>query len=200
MPQVGINNRGGQRRYGYLLRPIGAYLDALDARYVTLAEIEEGFIWHCFSRGDPTTILTGTIALDDIAALIETTKRSKEIRGRTQEELLRMRRAGRGLFRKGQAEGPGPEFPPHPVFPEGYEEMFRSLGVKIEDQRGYMVLLVERAASLVVSFSLPLPTYIRVDISRMETFTGFHEVEYSAGELMAIIDTVRGHRGIPYYQ
>jgi hypothetical protein len=53
---------------------------------------------------------------------------------------------------------------------------------------------------MIISFSLPLPTYIRVDISRMETFTGFHELEYSTDELMEIIDTVRGHRGIPYYQ
>jgi hypothetical protein len=53
---------------------------------------------------------------------------------------------------------------------------------------------------MIVSFSLPLPTYIRVDISRMETFTGFHEVEYTTTQLLEIIDEVRDHRGIPYYQ
>ena len=200
MPGEEINTRGGQRRYRYLLRPIGAYLDAIDARYVTLAEFQDGFIWHCASREDPTRLQSGTVALDEFSTLIDTIKSDKEARAREHDEMLRSRRGGRGLFRKSAVSDAEAEVSPHPVCQYGYEATFRSLGAKLEDQRGYMVLLVERAGSLIVSFSLPLPMYIRVDISRMETFTGFHEVEYSSAELRQIVEEVREHRGISYYQ
>ena len=144
--------------------------------------------------------MTGTIALEEIATLIETIKRTKEGKGACPGR----RYCGRAAPAVACSAGGPPMIPSlraaPPVAPEGYEELFRSVGAKLEDQRGYMVLLVEREASMIVSFSLPLPSYIRVDISRMETFTGFHEVEYMTTQLLEIIDEVRDHRGIPYYQ
>jgi hypothetical protein len=191
---------GGQRKYSYLLRPIGAFLDTLDARYITVAEIADGFIWHCYRNRDPSKCVSGVIPHDNIPALIEMTKRDKQARARANDAIVRVRKSTRGLFRRRSADADSSEVVLHPVCPDGYEESLRSVGAKLDDQRAYMIMLVEREASMVIRYSMPLPPYIRVDISRPETFTGFHEVEYSTDEINEIIDTIRDRRGIPYYQ
>ena len=62
---------GGQRRYSYYLRPIGAYLDMLDVRSVTIAEIEDGFVWHCYKRTAPLEQVSGVFAFSETVDLIE---------------------------------------------------------------------------------------------------------------------------------
>lgn len=181
---------GRQTRYEYLLSPIGAYLDSLDARYISIAEIEEGFIWHCFKNGHPDQCLTGAFAYDDIPRLIASVKQEKHARALAQEEALKSRKAVLGLFkRRGNVAEPAQ--PPHPVCPLGYEETLRSLGAKLEEERAYCVLLFERAASMLVRYSVPLPTYIRLDVSKIEMTTGFREIEYLRDDLLGIVEDAR---------
>ena len=191
---------GGKKRYGVLLRPIGAYLDSIGARYISIAEIEEGFIWHCLRNHSPMHAMSGGFTHEEIPQLIESIKLSKAERRRAlEEEALRARRGAFGLFRRQTRElEPIPD--PHPVFRAGYEETLRSLGSKLEDQRAYQVLLVERESCLLVKYSLPLPTYIRLEPTKVEVYTGFHEIEYSAADLIGFVAEVRSRRGIAYYQ
>ncbi len=183
---------GGQKRYGYFLGPIGAYLDLLVARNATIAEIEDGFFWHCYKRDAPLKPVTGVFAFSEVKDLIESITRSKETIARNKEAERLSRRSG-WLFRRHDNEPK--EEPPHPLFPLGYEVTLRAMGSKLEDQRAYCPLLAEREESLLVIYSLPLPNYIKLDVSKMETFTGQHEVEYSRDDLAEIIDMYGNRRG-----
>jgi hypothetical protein len=190
---------GGQKRYSYILRPIGAYLDLLEARNVTVAEIEDGFLWHCYRLGRPLQAVTGVFSLAEIPDLIESIKQRKAEAARAEDAEQRARKHGLGLFRR-QEQAPVVERPVHPLMPSGYEETLRSIGARVEDQRACALMLAERPASLLVIYSLPLPNYIRLDVTRMEAYSGMHEVEYSRDELLEIITSVRARRGLRYYQ
>lgn len=185
---------GGQRRYSYYLRPIGAYLDMLDVRSVTIAEIEDGFVWHCYKRTAPLEQVSGVFAFSETPGLIESVKRSKETLARNREAERQSRRSG-WPFRRRENE---PEETPHPLFPLGYEVTLSAIGSKLEDQRARNPLLAERDASLLIVYSLPLPGYIRLDASKMETYTGMHEVEYSGEAIREIIEYYRKLSGPSY--
>ncbi len=190
MSDVGLAP-GGQRRYSYYFQPIGRFLDQLDARYVTLGEIEGGFVWHCYKRGAPLEAISGVIAFEDVQELIESDTRSRATVGRNREAERRTRGAGWLLRHRGRGGG---SRLPHPLFPLGYAETLLSVGAKLEDQRAYCPLLAERDTSLLVVCSLPLPSYIRLDVTKMETFTGMHEVEYSKNDVHQIVMYYRGRR------
>jgi hypothetical protein len=187
---------GGQRQYGYYLGPIGAHLDLLGARHITIAEIEDGFIWHCYARETPLQPIAGVLAFTGVADLVESVEQASEKIAREREAERQSHRTG-WLRRRRDIERD--EGPPHPLFPMGYEETLRSIGVKLEEQRAYCPLLAEREASLLVIYSLPLPSYIRLDVSKMETFTGMHEVEYLRDDLTEIIELYRDRRNPPRY-
>lgn len=190
---------GGQKRYSYLLRPIGAHLDLLEARNVTVAEIKDAFLWHCYRLGHPLQPLTGVFSFAEIPDLIESIKQRKAEAASAEEAERRARKSGLGFFRRREPV-PVVERSVHPLMPSGYEETLRSIGARLEDQRAGALMLAERPGSLLVIYSLPLPNYIRLDVTRMEAYSGMHEVEYSRDELLEIITSVRARRGLRYYQ
>src|SRR5665213_366902 len=120
-------------KYKDLLRPIGAYLDFLHARFITVAETEEGFLWHCYPHGNLTQPRSGFIARGNVEAL--------------QEEMLKaMQGSGRGWLGK----GPRPIKPDRSAqrrksaCPEGYQEALRVLSGKLDDQSAVNVLIIEQ--------------------------------------------------------
>jgi hypothetical protein len=181
-------------------------LDTLGARYILIAEVAEGFVWHSFKDGDPAYAMAGTFAFDDLPALIESIKQLKAARLEArQAELVRMAPTKRTLLhplrKQVSIAVPEPEeSSPHPICPLGYEETLRSLGNKLEDQRAHAVAVVEREATMLVRYSLPLPSYIRLDVSKQEMWTGLHENEYSPSDLRAMVAESRARRGVRYYQ
>ena len=92
-------------KYQQLLRPIGAYLDTLDASHLLLAESEEGFIWRCAPRSDPGELLYGVIVHDEVPQLADTMK---------QRRLGRVPVSGEhpAAAERRQAGQRGPEQPP----------------------------------------------------------------------------------------
>ncbi len=205
MPEFGVRP-DGHKRYGHLLRPIGAHLDTLSARYITIAEVEDGFVWQCFKLDDPAHAMSGTIEFKQIPALVESIKAMKQAR---QSELLEQEQraaAARRLRlnpfhrREAVAEPVVDEKTLHPICPLGYEETLRSVGNKLEDQRARTIMIVEREATMLVRYALPLPGYIRLDVSKQEMFSGLHENDYSPDDLQVIVEDSRRRRGVKYYQ
>jgi hypothetical protein len=193
----------GYKRYGHLLRPIGAHLDTLDARYITIAEVADGFLWHCFKNGDPASAMSGSFAYDEIPALIDSIRAMKAARQAELMQAIPSKKTFANPFRRQAPLQPPPiahEPTDHPICPLGYEETLRSLGNKLEDQRAHTIVIVEREATMLVRYSLPLPTYIKLDVSKQEMYTGLHENDYSPGDLRTIVEDSRQRRGIKYYQ
>jgi hypothetical protein len=172
--------------YRQLLRPFGAFFNQLQARYITLAETATGFAWHCYPRGDLAHARGGLVCYADIPALLE---------------MLRRERAGRGLFglRRGLPRVDPRSFRRHPICPVGYQEMLRSLGAKLDEQRAHAVLIMERDDHVLVRYSMPLPIYIRTDAYRATFITGMHEDVYRPDHLMWLVARARSRRGSLYY-
>ena len=108
---------------------------------------------------------------------------------------MRSRKAVLGLFRRRSNEVETvPE--QHPVFPvPATNKRCVRLARSWRSSARYSLLVFERTDSLVVQYlAPPLPTHIRLDVSRAEVNIGFHEAEYSAADLLEIVDEVRGRR------
>ncbi|HEY8286918.1 MAG TPA: hypothetical protein VIJ28_21215 [Chloroflexota bacterium] len=174
--------------YRDVLRPIGAYLDFLRARYVTVAEAEEGFLWHCYPHGDLSKPKSGFIARGDVGTL--------------QEEMVEAPRAAKGgLFGKG----------PRPMkldkskqrrksaCPEGYQEALRVLSAKLDDQCAVNILVVEQNDCLAVRFHGVVPVYLRINATRADSIPGFRDEQYSGQEMSELTAIARSHRGDRFY-
>ncbi|MDB5076993.1 MAG: hypothetical protein JWO42_3172 [Chloroflexi bacterium] len=167
-----------ESKYGRLLRPIGAFLNTLDATHLTLAETGEAFIWRCFQRQNPAKQLTGVIAHSDIPGMAAAFKRS---------------RAGRVAQAGESPLGTS-------VCPWGYEELLRSLSHKLDQECATTVMVYEDDESLLVQFSLPVPLYVQMEPERFASVNYFHEEIYSQDDIVALVATMRSHRGSPYYR
>ncbi|HXT37239.1 MAG TPA: hypothetical protein VN837_16820 [Chloroflexota bacterium] len=175
-------------KYRDVLRPIGAYLDFLRARYVTVAEAEEGFLWHCYPDGDLGTPKSGFIARGEVGSL--------------QEEIAKGQRVAKvGLFGK----GPRPLKPDKSkqrrksACPEGYQEALRVLSAKLDDQCAVNVLVVEQNDCLVVRFHGIVPVYLRMNAMRADSNPGFRDEQYSGQEMSELTAIARSHRGDRFY-
>jgi hypothetical protein len=184
--QVGYQTQD-EPNYRQVLRPIGAYLDRLQARFVTLGETEDGFVWHCFPNGDLTRPLSGMIAHTDVPLLMD--------------QLKAARRVKRGVFgRRPTAAKPiriGSR--KDTVCPEGYEETFRSLGNKLDVAKAIAVLIVERKDTISVNYHFPTPGYLRRDLSRTEFTSDVHEDNFNRDQVARLIATSRSYRNNRYF-
>src|SRR5579859_4462381 len=64
-------------KYRSLLRAFGAYFDQEQARYVTLAEIDGGFLWHFFPGGELLRTTHGILAYEDVPDFAESIKQTR---------------------------------------------------------------------------------------------------------------------------
>ncbi|MGH2344590.1 MAG: hypothetical protein ACRDG4_05150 [Chloroflexota bacterium] len=178
----------GGLKYKDLLRPIGAYLDFLHARFVTVAETEEGFLWHCYPHGDLAKPRSGFIARRNVSTL--------------QEEITKaVQLSGRGWLGKGAK----PIKPDRSVqrrqsaCPEGYQEALRVLSVKLDDQCAVNILIIEQKDCLVVRYHGVVPVYMRVNAIRADSVPGFRDEEYTGKEMSELTAVARSHRGDRFY-
>jgi len=173
--------------YRRVLRPMGTLLNVLQARYLTLADTAEGLFWHCYPQGNLGRPLGGIVTYGDVPLLIETIGRE-----RAKRSLFGLRKQPPKIDRHAIRR--------HPLCPDGYSELLRSLGTKFDEQRAQQVMVIERDDHLIVRYSMPLPVYIRGDARRAASISGFHEDIYRPQQLGQLISTVRSYRGNPYYR
>jgi hypothetical protein len=175
-------------KYKDLLRPIGAYLDFLRAQFITVAETEEGFLWHCYPHGDLAHPRSGFIARGNVEAL--------------QEEMIKaIQGSGRGRLGKGSR----PIKPDRSAqrrksaCPEGYQEALRVLSAKLDDQSAVNVLIIEQKDCLAVRFHGVVPVYLRINAVRADSIPGFRDEEYTGKEMSELTALARSHRGDRFY-
>jgi hypothetical protein len=190
-------------KYRPLLRPIGAYLDTLDARDLVLAETEQGFIWRCFAREDPGQLLYGVIALEDIPQITESIKASRT--GRVPDlvidEEVDQQPRQRFMSRSVQpAPAPQPERRLDAVCPFGYEELLRCLSYKLDREAATSFVLQESAETVLVQFTLTVPVFVQVEPERFNSGNYFHEDLLTSEDIVALVQQVRGFRGTNYYR
>ncbi len=176
-------------KYRDLLRPIGAYLDFLHARYVTVAETEDGFLWHCYSHGDLTQPRSGFISRGHVGTL--------------QEEMLKAQQqpAKGGWFGKDPRPiklNKSPQRRKSPC-PEGYQEALRVLSTKLDDKRAINILVVEQKDCLTVRFHGVVPVYLRVTATRADSISAFRDEQYTGREIGELTAIARSHRGDRFY-
>ncbi|MGH2410174.1 MAG: hypothetical protein ACRDGS_07360 [Chloroflexota bacterium] len=175
-------------KYRDLLRPIGAYLDFLRARFVTVAEAEEGFLWHCYPCGDLSKPKSGFVARGAIGSL--------------QEEIDKAPRAAKGgLFGKGSRPLNSDKSKQRrkSACPEGYQEALRVLSAKLDDQCAVNVLVIEQNDCLAVRFHGVVPVYLRINATRADSIPGFRDEQYSGQEMSELTAIARSHRGDRFY-
>jgi hypothetical protein len=165
-------------KYRLLLRPIGAFLDSINASQVVLCEIEQGFIWRCVERNNPDFVRSGLISHDEIPELSESMKQS----------------------RLGKVEDTADSPPEMGVCAWGYEELLRCLSDKLDLEAATTVLFIEDDTSVLVQFSLAVPLYVQMEPERMVPSNYFHEDLYTREDIEALIKRLRGHRGSRYYR
>jgi hypothetical protein len=184
--QVGYQTQD-EPNYRQLLRPIGAFLDRLQARFVTLGETEDGFVWHCFPNGDFTRPMSGMIAHADVPRLMDQLKAARRVR--------------RGVFSMHPPAAKPIKIASRrdTVCPEGYEETFRSLGNKLDVAKAIAVLIVERKDNISVIYHFPTPGYLRRDISRTEFTSDMHEDIFNRDQVARLIATSRSYRNNRYF-
>ncbi len=174
--------------YRDLLRPIGAYLDYLEVCSVTVAETAEGFLWHGCLQRDLTKSRGGFIARANVPELANDMREASQRSRRIVFGWM----GGRPKLVKGRSRRSA-------VCPEGYQEAFRVLGPKLDEQSAANVVLIERADGLVLRFSSVLPHFIRLNRLLTELPLSFREETYDPRQMSALTVTARSYRGSRYY-
>jgi len=173
-------------RYGQILRTIGAYLNLLQARYVTIAEIDQGFTWHCYPRANLTKSQSGMVTFEDLPKF--------------QEAVRQMGKSRQGLLRRSKIEISRQALRRHPICPAGYEEMFRTIGQKLDEQRAQQILLVERGDSLIANYRLMAPNYIAFNPNRFDQIVAYsHQLEFQRPQISTLIGAARSFRHSNYF-
>ena len=175
-------------KYRDLLRPIGAYLDYLEVCSVSVAETAEGFLWHGCLQQDLTKSRGGFIARAEVPVLANDMREA----GQRSRRVVFGWIGGRPKVIKGRSRR-------NSVCPEGYQEAFRVLGPKLDEQSAANVLLIERAEGLVLRFSSMLPHFIRLNRLLTEVPLSFREETYDPRQMDALTVTARSYRGSRYY-
>ncbi len=170
--------------YGELLRPIGAFLDNAKAQDVVLAEIQDGFTWTFRVRGSSAAARNITIGYQDLPRLREQVRRGKRSSSTAIVEAADL------------AILPSNVLPMHAL---GYQEKFRSLGAKLDSQHAEQIQIVEVGPTLLVSFALPAPRFLRRAENPDGEWARFREDTYDAQDLAGLISEARSRRGSRYY-
>jgi hypothetical protein len=165
-------------KYRPLLRPIGAYLDTLQATNLMLVEYEEGFMWRCFAREDPSRLLFGVIGHNDVPQLAETMKSN----------------------RLGRVSDLVDDQPIDAVCPYGYEELLRCLSYKLDKEAATTVLVIEDDSSVLVQFTLQVPVYVQMEPERLISAHYFHEDLLMRSDVEALVKQVSEFRGSRFYR
>ncbi len=175
-------------KYKDVLRPIGAYLDFLRARYVTVAETEEGFLWHCYPDGDPTKPRSGVIERENVDSLREEIAAAvQSSRRRWFGARAKRLQPDRSAWRRKSA------------CPEGYQEALRVLSAKLDDRCAVNILIIEQKDCLAVRYHGVVPMYLRINAVRSDAISSFRDEEFSGKEIGELTALARSHRGDRYY-
>jgi hypothetical protein len=175
-------------KYKDVLRPIGAYLDFLRARYVTVAETEEGFLWHCYPNGDLTKPRSGAIERENVDSLREEIAAAvQSSRRRWFGKGAKPLKSDRSAWRRKSA------------CPEGYQEALRVLSVKLDDRCAVNILIIEQKDCLAVRYHGVVPMYLRINAVRVEAISSFRDEEFTGKEIGELTALARSHRGDRYY-
>lgn len=174
-------------QYRDTLRAIGAYLDWLQAEYVTVSEIDDGFIWHSFARGDLTRSVSGMVPHGELSRLMSRLKHERTGRHANPSRPPGAARSTRSA-------------PHHAVCVEGYQETFRTIGARLDRVKALAVLLVEQDQKLVVNYRYPAPGYLRRDLYRIASAYGQQQDTFSADQLVEMVTAARGNRNSPYFR
>ncbi len=191
-------------KYRPLLRPIGAYLDSLNVRNLTLAETEQGFIWRCFARENPSQLLYGVIGHDEIPQMIESIKASRI--GRVPDLVIdepvveRQGLLGRALQSRPTQSSLPPEVRSDAVCPFGYEELLRALSFRLDREAATSFVLHEDDNSILIRFTLTVPVYVQMEPERFVSSTYFHEDVLNQDDIIALVRHVRSFRGTKFYR
>jgi hypothetical protein len=179
-------------KYRQILRPIGVELDRISARYVTLYETDQAMIWQAYARGDLKQPKYGVVGLDELPQMIA---RQEDTRpGRTGRIFgLGGRRGTEELVR----QKPNSK---HPLVAEGYEEYFRSLGLRLDKERASQIMITEATSYITVEYHMYLPLYVRVDPVLLERAVRFKEIEFRRPEIQALIADALSYRGSRYFR
>lgn len=171
-----------QPKYRLLLRSLGAYFDQQQARYITLAEVEDGFIWHFFPPMDLVHPIHGTITHADLPDFVESMKQA-----RIEQVAANTPLPKRSLLSR--------KAPPSVRYSAGYEDVFRTLSGKFDMDCVSNILLTEGDYGWLISYCLPVPMYVQADARRMNQFNYFHESLCSHEEMDQWIEAAREYRG-----
>jgi hypothetical protein len=173
-------------QYRDALRTLGAYLDWLHAEYVTLCEIDDGFVWHSFAKGDLTRPVSGMVPHADLARLMSSLKSKRTGGIRHANRPVGARRSSTSAHRQ-------------PVCVDGYQETFRTIGARLDRAKALAVLLVESDESLIVNYSYPVPGYLRRDLHRLASSYSQAQDAFTRKQLAEMVVAARGNRNNPFY-
>lgn len=199
---MGTLSTSAAPKYRLLLRPIGAYLDTLEARNLTLAESEQGFIWRCLAREDPAQLLCGVVGHDEIPQLTESVKAARL--GRVPDLVIDEAQDAPGLQTKfslpdGSRSIIQPERRIDAVCPFGYEELLRCLSYKLDRVAATSFMLQESDDSILVQYTLAVPLFVQMEPDRFISNNYFHEDVLYRDDAIALVRRVRGFRGTSFY-
>ena len=172
------------RRYREMLRPIGAHLDLLQARNLTLAELDDGFMWHYLVEEHAAPPSSATLTYEELSSLGDQVRHAKE--------------AWRAKAARLQGDHE-PEPLAQPRYSTGYEDLLRSLGARLEAQQAEKVLIVECGHDLLVRYALMPPAFVRREAVEIGELVSFREDLYSAEQLAELIATMRSRRGSKFF-
>jgi hypothetical protein len=164
--------------YSRLLRPIGAYLDALHADQLLLAETAEGFMWRCFTRAEPARVTYGVIPYDELAVLTDSVKAARLGKVPDLDEEARLDSA----------------------CAYGYEELLRCLGYSLDRRGASSFLLLEDDHSVLLQYTVRMPAYLRLESETQVCDSFFHEWVLGQPDIDAMVHAVRGCRGQVYFK
>jgi hypothetical protein len=180
-------------KYRQLLRPIGVELDRISARNVLVFETDQALVWQAFARGDLTQPEYGVVGLDDLPLLLGKKEEARSVPTGIGRLLgLRARRTEESVSDKPLSK--------HPLVPEGYEEFFRSLGLRLDTERASQVMICEADDSITVEYQIFLPLYVRADPLLLERAIRYKEIEFRRPEIRALIAGALGHRRNRYFK
>jgi hypothetical protein len=166
-------------KYRLVLRAFGAFFDQEKASHVTLAELEGGYIWHFFPHGDLRHPAYGMITDEEVPDFVESVKRS------------RIEQAAVPPRQKRSRSGHALEI----LHSGGYEETFRSLSHKFDNDRLSAILLVEGSGGWAIAACLPVPVFIQANESRKHDINYIHERIFTHEELNELSTDLRSYRG-----
>jgi hypothetical protein len=188
-------------RYRQILRPLGVELDKMFARYVTLFETDQAIIWQAYPHGDLTQPKSGIVGLDELIQVVEKREEARAETGSLRAGNVRTGRLfGLGARRATEELVSQKPLTKHPLLPEGYEEFFRALGLRLDKERATQIMVAEASDYVTVEYHMYLPLYVRVDPVLLERATRYKEIEFRRPEVHTLIADALTYRGSRFFR